>query len=142
MKEDQLFYVGQKAFIWKEDKILVLGNPHGNLDFPGGKIQESENDLIESLKREVKEETGLEIRVGKPFFTWVLVLPSHHKNAGMKVFLIGYQCEYISGEVKLSDEHDKFNWVSKENYLDYKKDSRYFEALETAIKMRGVGKQG
>ncbi len=130
MNEDKLFYVGQKAFIKKGDEVLVLGDPHKNIDYPGGKIQEGETDLIESLKREVREETGLEISVGEPFATWTNVFPSHHRLAGKTVFLIGYKCEYVSGDTTLSNEHDKFRWVTKENFMDMDNGTPYFDILK------------
>jgi 8-oxo-dGTP pyrophosphatase MutT (NUDIX family) len=86
MKEDALFYVGQKAFIKKGNEVLVLGDPTEGLDYPGGKIQEGETDLVESLKREIREETGLEIFVGEPFVTWMNTFPKNHRFAGKKVF--------------------------------------------------------
>ena len=130
MKEDEVFYVGQKAFIKKGNEVLVLGDSHKKLDFPGGKIQEGEMDLAESLKREVREETSLEIKVGNPFATWVHILPAHHKNAGKKVFLIGYKCEYVGGEIKLENKFDKFSWVTKENYKTLNNDDSYFKVLD------------
>ena len=130
MKEDALFYVGQKAFIKKGNEVLVLGNSHGHVDYPGGKIQVGETDLVESLKREVREETGLEISVGEPFATWTHVMPDSHRLAGKTVFLIGYKCEYVSGEVKLSDEHDKFTWVTKDNYTKVDNGALYFKILK------------
>ena len=45
MSQDQLFFVGQKAFIVRDGKVLVLFNPEGKIDFPGGKIQEGEEDF-------------------------------------------------------------------------------------------------
>ena len=74
-KEEAIFNVGQKAFIRNGNEVLVLWNKYG-LDFPGGRIKESEivensqGCLEESLKREVMEETGLEIEVGEPIATW------------------------------------------------------------------------
>lgn len=64
MNEDELFFVGQKAFIRKGDEVLVIHDPIEGLDFPGGKIQVGEENTFESLKREVREETGLEIQIG------------------------------------------------------------------------------
>lgn len=129
MAEDQVFYVGQKAFLEKDGNVLVLHDYLG-LDFPGGKIQDGELDLIKSLKREVKEETGLEIEIGNVFTTWINKFPDGHKYAGKKVFLVGLKCKYKSGEVNLSDEHDKFEWVSKENYKKLDDGSLYYKALE------------
>lgn len=130
MKEDVLFYVGQKAFIKKGDEVLVLGDPIEGLDYPGGKIQEGEFDLEESLKREVMEETGLEISVGEAFVTWTNIFPPQHRLAGRRVFLVGYKCEYVSGDVILSDEHNKFSWVTKDNFNTVDDGTSYFEILK------------
>ncbi len=134
--QDQLFYVGQKAFIEKSGAVLVMYDKSGRLDFPGGKIQESEDDLVESLKREVFEETGLEIEVGEPFYVWHFTLPPEHKNAGKKVFLVGFRCRYVGGELKESASHRDYEWVTREtygklnfgNYIHFKALEKYFEA--------------
>lgn len=136
MKDDALFCVGQKAFIEKDGQVLVLHDPVEGLDFPGGKIQEGEakdgdaSSLALSLQREVREETGLEIEVLSPFYVWYHEFPKTHRNYGKVVYLVGFRCKYISGELKLSDEHDKFKWVNKSNYREVDDDSDYFDPLE------------
>ncbi|MSU55295.1 MAG: NUDIX domain-containing protein [Candidatus Taylorbacteria bacterium] len=130
MADDKLFYVGQKAFINKSGSVPVLNDPNSKLDFPGGKIQIGENDFEESLRREVREETGLEIKIGDPFVTWYFEFKSGHRNAGKQVFLVGYRCEFVSGEVKLSNEHDSFQWVDKATYDDVDDRGGHFKALE------------
>jgi 8-oxo-dGTP diphosphatase len=140
MKKDALFCVGQKAFIEKDGMVLTLGDPKEGLDFPGGKIQEGEardgdaSSLAEPLKREVREETGLEIEVGDPFAVWYHEFPKESRNYGKVVYLVGFKCKYISGEVKLSDEHDKYQWVNKENYKEVDDGSDYFDVLEKYFK--------
>lgn len=129
MKEDALLYVVQKAFIRRGDSVLVLHDPVEGLDFPGGKIQEGEGDLGESLKREVREETGLEIDIKSPFVTWTETFSSHHRLAGRRVVLIGYRCEYVSGEVRVSEEHDSFVWANKDNYKNVDDGTSYFDVL-------------
>ena len=128
-KEDQIYWVGQKAFIKKGNEVLILGDPTEGLDFPGGKIQEGETNLVEALKREVREETGLEIEVGKPFAVWYNAFPAHHKYAGKKVYLIAFKCEYVSGDIILSDEHNKFTWITKDNYNDVNDGTQYFDIV-------------
>lgn len=137
MKKDALFCVGQKAFIEKDGKVLVLNDPLEKLDFPGGKIQEGEakdgdsNSLIGALKREVKEETSLEIEVFEPFAVWYHKFSDkNHRNYGKEVYLIAFRCKYTSGETKLSDEHDKFKWVDKDNYKQVDDGSEYFDILK------------
>ena len=128
MAEDKLFFVGQKAFIYKEGEILVMKDDFG-LDFPGGKIQEGEVDFEKSLKREVKEETGLEINIGEPFTAWYRV-GTRGIHEGKTIFLVGYKCAFKGGEVIISDEHFGFEWVNKDNYRKLDDGSLYFQALE------------
>ena len=79
----------------------------------------------------MREETDLEIDVGAPFFIWHNEFPPYHRNAGKKVFLVGFQCKFVSGEVKLSDEHDNYyRWVNKSNYRAAVDGTDYFRALE------------
>ncbi len=130
MAEDQLFYVGQKAFIDKGGKILVLKDPYVGLDLPGGKVQEGEEDYNESLRREIREETGLEVKIGLPVDKIVFNLRSTHKNAGKKVYLVVFKCKYIGGDVKLSSDHIEYKWVGKYNFKTVKDESPVFELLE------------
>lgn len=136
MKEDALFCVGQKAFIEKDGKVLVLFDPVEGLDFPGGKIQEGEakdadaSSLVASLKREVIEETGLKIEVLDPFAVWYHEFPKEHRNYGKVVYLVAFKAKYVSGDIKLSNEHDNFRWVDKNDYKEVDDGSDYFDVLE------------
>ena len=136
MNNDALFCVGQKAFIERDGKVLILNDPSEGLDFPGGKIQDGEakdgdaSSLFRSLQREVREETGLEIEVGNPFVVWYHEFPKNHRNYPKVVYLVGFKCKYVSGEIKLSDEHNKFKWVDKNDYAEVDDGSDYFDALK------------
>ena len=61
--DDLSCFIGQKAFIEKNGELLILHDPQIGLDLPCGKIIEDETNLTISLKRDVKEETSLEIEV-------------------------------------------------------------------------------
>ena len=106
----KLLGVAGKALIVKEGKILLLQRSLGSSfdpglwELPGGKISYGE-DLIEALLREVQEETGLEIMVRRPYKTW------HFTKEPFWVTGVTFLCEYISGEVLLSEEHDAFTWI-------------------------------
>jgi 8-oxo-dGTP diphosphatase len=60
--------IGVSAIIFDEDERVLLiqrGNPpaSGFWHFPGGKLEAGES-LVEGIRREVKEETGLEVNIG------------------------------------------------------------------------------
>ena len=59
-----------KALIINSTKEILLGKSDISYQFPGGHLEDNEN-LIEALKREVLEETGMEIsdeEIDRPFY--------------------------------------------------------------------------
>ena len=57
-----------KGIIVNSNDELLLGYSHNMYQFPGGHLEKNE-DLIDCLKREIKEETGIDIELynAKPF---------------------------------------------------------------------------
>lgn len=94
--------------IIEEGKIL-LSKQWDGYDFPGGGVNIGE-EIEEAVKREVKEETGLKVSVGKvvacenSFFK----LP-FKEDQFVHSILIYYLCERTGGELSTQnfDEHEK-----------------------------------
>ncbi len=63
--------------------------------------------LTNTLRREVKEEVGLEI--GKPEYLLDLTLIQGDTTP---VLVLSYFAEYVSGEVKLDEDSVEFAWIS------------------------------
>jgi len=90
--------------------LQFLENHNNTWHFPGGRLNIGDQS-IEALKREVKEETDLDIFDIKPFYTKVF----DEKSPKYGVFFTAKaKMPYI---VKISDEHQAYNWFSK-NDLD------------------------
>lgn len=110
---EQYQKVAAHALIKDGDNYLVLHRSpendymSGKWDIPGGSVEFGENP-VEGLEREVFEETGLKVRIGKPLYVYsFLSNPQRHQ------FQIIFECEFVEGEVKLNpEEHDKFLWVT------------------------------
>jgi len=112
------FGIAAKAIIENEKgKYLILYkskiediNPN-EIDLPGGRIRFGE-DIEESLKREVKEELGINIQIIKPLRVWSFVKGHLH--------LVGitFLAKYIGGRLRLSKEHTSCKWVDKEEILN------------------------
>jgi molecular chaperone GrpE len=122
----RLFEVPVKAVVLKGDKILILkrslkikgGNNRyaGKYDLPGGAAEYGET-VFEALKREIKEETNLDIEVGPVIQVSDSEKEYYLDETGekrMKVYIKGIRviAYYKSGEVELNDEHESFEWLT------------------------------
>lgn len=132
MKHD-LFEVSQYIIILnKKNEILLLKASEmtrisGKWSLPGGHITYKET-IEEALKREVKEEANIEIKVLTPLKTDLIE----------NTYVIFFAAEYISGEVKLSKEHTDYLWVKLEDMLSLNLISKdLVDYAKMAIKLKG-----
>ena len=103
------------AIIYFKDKILVTQRSEKmklplKWEFPGGKLEENENE-IECIKREIKEEINIDIDVVKKLTN------SIYDYGTIKINLIPFIAKHISGQVKLI-EHKEFKLLDKAELLD------------------------
>lgn len=80
-------------------------------EFPGGKIEA--NESIEAcLKREIREELGIEIDILEQ-------LPSfkHRYSVNLSVELFPFRCKALRKEIHLT-EHKQIKWLSLEELKD------------------------
>ncbi len=98
------------AIIHREDRVLLTRRPANGLlgglwEFPGGKQEEGET-LPECLRREIREELGVEIEVGEPFGIY------RHAYTHFKVQLHAFFCTLIRGEPQ-PHQADGLVWASR-----------------------------
>lgn len=117
----RLFEITAKAVIVKDNKVLVLkrsdDDPYspGKYDLPGGTIEEGEK-IAENLQREIKEETALDVEVG-PIVYWCDFNRDWYLDKEKKDFVnlfgkgLRFLAYYKQGEVKLSEEHESYEWL-------------------------------
>lgn len=89
-----------KVIITKDNKILLLQKKNGKYELPGGHIEVGES-AIEGAKREVKEETGLDIINLKK-------ITSNNSR-------VLYKCKINTNNVTISDEHKGYKFVSQKD---------------------------
>ena len=112
------FGIATKAIIKnKDNKFLVILksdieeiNPN-EIDLPGGRLKFGE-DFEDGLKREIMEELGITIEIMRLSRVWTLIKNDLH--------LVGltFLANYVSGDIKLSQEHINFQWISKKDILN------------------------
>jgi len=126
--EEPILQVAAKAILVNPDgKVLIMreadesyaeGTNAGKYHAAaGGRINPSET-YAEGLKREVAEETGITdfeplypVHVGE----WWPVIKGQKRHI-VAIFTV---CKVASSEIRLSEEHDDYRWISPEESDDY-----------------------
>jgi 8-oxo-dGTP diphosphatase len=91
-------------------------------DIVGGRINPG-SSLIENLKREVLEETSLEV-VGEPKLVTAQDILKTDKHVVRLTYL-----GFADGEVKLSEEHSQYKWLSLEEISKLEPMDKYFKEI-------------
>jgi 8-oxo-dGTP pyrophosphatase MutT (NUDIX family) len=124
MAQEKLFQIGVKALITNSaGRILVLDSGEWHLkhqtqhwDIPGGRIKEG-HSVLETLQREVEEETGIKKINDQQFFTAVVSnfkdIPAGEHMVGLVLMVYKVKVPENS-KITLSHEHSGYEWVSPE----------------------------
>ena len=152
-KNQHLHEVAITAIIVKDGKYLITRRSLNKKRFPGmwtvpgGKMETDDylklpkdtefywyNVLERTLRREIKEEVGIDI----DNIEYVTSLATVHAD-GSPSLVISCMADYVSGEVKLQpEENDQFAWVDLEEAKNYKLlDGIYEELVMTDQKRKG-----
>ncbi len=121
-KEDT-FHLGVKALIRSPNKeILLLERSLFNKnywDLPGGRLQKGES-LLQTLKREITEETGLnDIGNVQPFITVLTDIRIQNAQEDVGLVFSIFLCDINHAfSPQLSDEHINFKWLSPYECLE------------------------
>ncbi|MFH1262626.1 MAG: (deoxy)nucleoside triphosphate pyrophosphohydrolase [Pseudomonadota bacterium] len=105
------------ALIEKDGKFLATqragtGPFAGKWEFAGGKVREGEGDQ-EALRREIREELGIDITVGE------LESETEHDYPTLSIRLCLYHCSWIRGAITRSNEHKALAWVARDEFDRY-----------------------
>ena len=109
--------VATKAVILYKKKALIVQRADNQYagrhwEFAGGGLEFGET-LHDGLLREVKEETGLDVRVDKLLYVgeWMV-------SPKTQIIALTYLCHADTDKVILSDEHKAFLWVTLEQMTE------------------------
>jgi 8-oxo-dGTP diphosphatase len=118
MKRPKL--VAKAALFNDKNELLLLRrsstdkNRPGEWDFPGGRVEEDEN-YTDAVIREVKEETGLDLKHDEVDIMYSTTT-FYDRVSTMRFIFIG-KVQH-NPEIILSSEHDLFEWLPLEEALN------------------------
>ena len=116
--ENIRFHITVKGIVIYHHKILILKRVRpssdglGYWELPGGGLEYGETPH-QSLIRELKEETNLDIKILKPVYTFTAIR-SEYQTVG-----IGFLSVPTNDHVKISNEHTDYKFVSIDEIQDY-----------------------
>ncbi len=136
-------FVATKALIERDGKVLVLresskykdGTNAARYDVVGGRITPGEL-LTDALQREVREETGLAIEIGEPFFADESLPRPQVRGEEWQIVKIYFRCKASPGDVLLSDDHDESRWIDPQTYAEAGLIPNLYPAFEAYLKHR------
>lgn len=114
--------LGVGALIFRGDSILIAQRGKQPLmgwwSLPGGAVETGER-LADAIKREVREETGLEIQPVEVLEIFERIMPDAGGAAEYHYVLIDYICEIVSGAEQPGDDVCKLEWARREDLRSY-----------------------
>lgn len=104
----------------KKGEILMVKTYHGGWVFPGGQVEVGEN-LVDAVKREIFEESGIYVETGELFCVSsnTAKYPGYNgvKEIPTKVML-DFICKDVGGELTTSIETSQVAWVPEHKVPD------------------------
>jgi 8-oxo-dGTP diphosphatase len=103
------------GLIRQEGRVLLTQRKPGRhlglaWEFPGGKVEAGETDE-EALRREMREELGVDVVVGSRCFE------TRHTYGAREMHLLVYRCKVVAGEPQALDVN-AFEWVEELRVAD------------------------
>lgn len=106
----QEFVVCVDGVYLKDGKLLLVKRQtepfKGCWHIVGGHVEENET-LKTALKREFKEETNLEVNVGK------IIDGRIEKTSDCTKIIVAFKIDSAQREIKLNAEHDQYGWFTE-----------------------------
>ena len=119
MNPDPKYFIAVKGLVFDGDKFLIIKrsamarSKKGFWELPGGRLEFGETPEI-ALHREIQEEAGIEISIVKLLNSWILLRNNDTQTVGLT-----YLCIFKNGKVQLSQEHEEFAVINKDEIDNY-----------------------
>jgi 8-oxo-dGTP diphosphatase len=133
---------GVGALIFDGDRILLVERGKDPLkgfwSLPGGVLETGET-LAEGLRREVREETGLDVEPLGVVEIFERIIRDTAGAAEYHYVLIDYVCRVVGGSLCAADDVSRAEWVERERLGEYRITAGTLPVIEKGFRERQAG---
>lgn len=129
--------VGVGAVVLWDGRVLLerRGQPpaQGSWSLPGGLVDAGER-LENAVRREVREECGIEIEVGPLLGVFEPIVADDDGRVRYHYVVLDYLAHYVSGDLAIGDDAAELRWVAFADLAQYSLLAATREMIERAYK--------
>jgi 8-oxo-dGTP diphosphatase len=129
-------FLGVGALVFEDGKLLIVERGKeplkGYWSLPGGIVEAGEK-LEDAIRREVLEETGLEIETLSVFEIFERIIPDAEGKTEYHYVLIDYLCRAVGGRLEAASDVSRVEWVAEHNLRDYRLTEGTLAVIERAF---------
>jgi 8-oxo-dGTP diphosphatase len=134
--------LGVGALILDGDRILLVERGReplkGYWSLPGGVVETGER-LEAAVRREVREETGLEVEPAEVVEIFERIMLDEEGRTRHHYVLIDYLCRVVEGDLRAGDDANQAKWVERAQLPALKLTSGTLPVIEKAFRGSMVG---
>ena len=100
--------------------LIRRGGPPlaGQWSIPGGMLELGES-IEEGVRRELQEETGIEVRVRDLIEVFERIIPGEGGRTRYHFVIVDYLCEMVRGEARAASDVTDVAWASEDELEQY-----------------------
>ena len=134
--------VGVGAIVLDGDRVLLVKRAHeplkGEWSVPGGAVEVGET-LEEAIRREVREETGLDIEVGPIVDVLDRIRHDPDGRVEFHYVLVDFVCRPAGGTLQCASDAEEATWAEWAHLAQYGVPDATTSVIEKAVARRSAG---
>ena len=134
--------VGVGGVVIEEGRTLLIkrGNAplEGQWSIPGGMLELGES-MEEGVRRELAEETSLEVRVGALIEVFERIIPDEAGRVRYHFVIVDYLCERVRGEARAASDVTDVAWAREDELENYGLTAIAKRVIRRAFEMERAG---
>src|SRR5262249_2909520 len=137
--------VGVGGVTIKDGRVLLIKRAfpplQGEWSIPGGGLDVGET-IVEGVRRELLEETGITVRVFDQIETFERIIFDDHERVQYHYVILDYYCEAESGEPRAGGDVTDARWVAESDLPNYKLRETATRVIVKAFSMARASQRG